>query len=40
VLDALMLLMSRVQDSRGHSQLRHKREKLVLEQKRDAGLEE
>jgi NADH-quinone oxidoreductase subunit B len=37
VLDALMLLMSRVQDARGHSQLRHKREKLVLEQQRAAG---
>jgi NADH-quinone oxidoreductase subunit B len=31
VLDALMLLMKRVQEGRGHSQLRDKREKIVLE---------
>jgi len=29
VLDALMLLMKRVQDGRGHSQVRHKREQLA-----------
>ena len=36
VLDALMLLMDRIQDGRGHSQLRLKRDKLVLEQQRQA----
>jgi hypothetical protein len=29
VLDALILLMKRVQDGRGHSQVRHKREQLA-----------
>ena len=29
VLDALMLLMKRVQEGRGHSQVRHKREQLA-----------
>jgi NADH-quinone oxidoreductase subunit B len=29
VLDALILLMDRIQNGRGHSQLRHKREQLI-----------
>jgi NADH-quinone oxidoreductase subunit B len=29
VLDALMLLQKRIQDDRGHSQLRHKRERVL-----------
>ncbi len=38
VLDGLMMLMERVKENRGHSQLRHKREQLALQQQR--GLEE
>jgi hypothetical protein len=34
VLDAIMLLMDRVARRDGHSQLRLKREKIVLEQQR------
>jgi NADH-quinone oxidoreductase subunit B len=34
VLDAIMLLMERVKRRDGHSQLRLKREKIVLEQQR------
>ncbi len=32
VLDALILLQNRIQDARGHSQLRHKREQQVISQ--------
>jgi NADH-quinone oxidoreductase subunit B len=35
VLDALILLQKRIQDSRGNSQLRDKREKMVLEEEHD-----
>jgi NADH-quinone oxidoreductase subunit B len=40
VLDALILLQKRVQDGRGYSQLRDKREKIVLEQRIAAGQED
>lgn len=39
VLDGLILLQNKIQDSRGHSQVRHKREKITLggEQPRFSG---
>jgi len=40
VLDALVLLQKRVQDGRGYSQVRDKREKIVLEQRLAAGIDE
>jgi NADH-quinone oxidoreductase subunit B len=37
VLDALIMLMKRIQDGRGHSQLRLKRDALIAEQEAAAG---
>ena len=39
VLDALILLQNRIKDSRGHSQLRHKREKMVLKEREPGALD-
>ena len=37
VLDALILLMDRIQSGRGHSQLRDKREQLIASKSQDEG---